>query len=58
MTAQTLSAGQWQRLRSLTDEAGRFKMMAVDQRFGGPDGIALDRPSPTWYLNYPERGGP
>jgi tagatose 1,6-diphosphate aldolase len=28
----TLSAGKWQRLRSLTDEQGRFKMMAIDQR--------------------------
>lgn len=27
-----LSAGKWQRLRSLTDEAGRFKMLAIDQR--------------------------
>lgn len=27
-----LSAGKWQRLRSLTDEQGRFKMMAIDQR--------------------------
>ena len=27
-----LSPGKWQRLRSLTDEQGRFKMMAVDQR--------------------------
>lgn len=30
--AVQLSAGKWQRLRSLTDERGRFKMMAVDQR--------------------------
>lgn len=30
--AVQLSAGKWQRLRSLTDEQGRFKMMAVDQR--------------------------
>ncbi len=28
----TLSAGKWQRLRSLTDGFGRFKMMAIDQR--------------------------
>lgn len=27
-----LSTGKWQRLRSLTDEQGRFKMMAIDQR--------------------------
>ena len=27
-----LSAGKWQRLRSLTDEEERFKMMAIDQR--------------------------
>ena len=27
-----LSGGKWQRLRSLTDQAGRFKMMAIDQR--------------------------
>ncbi len=27
-----LSPGKWQRLRSLTDEEGRFKMMAIDQR--------------------------
>jgi len=27
-----LSAGKWQRLRSLTDEKGCFKMMAIDQR--------------------------
>lgn len=27
-----LSPGKWQRLRSLTDEQGRFKMMAIDQR--------------------------
>ncbi len=27
-----LSAGKWQRLRSLTDGQGRFKMMAIDQR--------------------------
>ncbi|MBM3926797.1 MAG: DUF2090 domain-containing protein [SAR202 cluster bacterium] len=26
------SAGKWQRLRSLTDEQGRFKMLAIDQR--------------------------
>lgn len=32
MTAESLSVGKWQRLRSLTDEAGRFRMMAVDQR--------------------------
>lgn len=31
MTIQQ-TAGKWQRLRSLTDEAGRFKMVAVDQR--------------------------
>jgi len=30
--AVQLSAGKWQRLRSLTDERGRFKMMAIDQR--------------------------
>jgi len=27
-----LPAGKWQRLRSLTDEQGRFKMLAIDQR--------------------------
>lgn len=27
-----LSPGKWQRLRSLTDEQGRFKMLAIDQR--------------------------
>ncbi len=27
-----LSAGKWRRLKSLTDEQGRFKMLAVDQR--------------------------
>ena len=27
-----LSGGKWQRLGSLTDEEGRFKMMAIDQR--------------------------
>ncbi len=27
-----ISAGKWQRLRSLTDELGRFKMLAIDQR--------------------------
>jgi len=27
-----ISAGKWQRLRSLTDRQGRFKMMAIDQR--------------------------
>ncbi len=27
-----ISPGKWQRLRSLTDEQGRFKMMAIDQR--------------------------
>lgn len=27
-----LAPGKWQRLRSLTDEEGRFKMMAIDQR--------------------------
>jgi tagatose 1,6-diphosphate aldolase len=27
-----LSPGKWQRLRSLTDEEGRFKMLAIDQR--------------------------
>lgn len=27
-----LAAGKWQRLRSLTDEQGRFKMLAIDQR--------------------------
>lgn len=31
MTAQ-LSPGKWQRLNSLTDDRGRFKMMAIDQR--------------------------
>ena len=31
MTKQ-MSAGKWQRLRSLPDEEGRFKMMAIDQR--------------------------
>ena len=31
MTIQ-LSPGKWQRLRSLTDEQGRFKMLAIDQR--------------------------
>lgn len=30
--AVKLSPGKWQRLRSLTDEQGRFKMMAIDQR--------------------------
>ncbi len=30
--AVQISAGKWQRLRSLTDEQGRFKMMAIDQR--------------------------
>ncbi len=30
--AVPISAGKWQRLRSLTDEQGRFKMMAIDQR--------------------------
>lgn len=27
-----LTTGKWQRLRSLTDEQGRFKMLAIDQR--------------------------
>ena len=27
-----LAQGKWQPLRSLTDEEGRFKMMAIDQR--------------------------
>ena len=27
-----LSPGKWQRLRSLSDEQGRFKMLAIDQR--------------------------
>jgi tagatose 1,6-diphosphate aldolase len=27
-----ISAGKWRRLRALTDEGGRFKMMAIDQR--------------------------
>ena len=31
MTVQ-LSPGKWQRLHSLTDREGRFKMMAIDQR--------------------------
>ena len=30
--AVQMSGGKWQRLKSLTDEEGRFKMMAVDQR--------------------------
>jgi tagatose 1,6-diphosphate aldolase len=30
--ANPLSPGKWQRLRSLTDEHGRFKMLAIDQR--------------------------
>ena len=30
--AVKLSPGKWQRLRSLTDEQGRFKMLAIDQR--------------------------
>ncbi|MCS7225112.1 MAG: tagatose 1,6-diphosphate aldolase [Armatimonadetes bacterium] len=30
--ATVLSAGKWQRLRSLTDSCGRFQMMAIDQR--------------------------
>lgn len=34
-----LSAGKWQRLRSLTDEHGRFKMMAIDQRDSMRDAV-------------------
>ncbi len=38
--AVQLSAGKWQRLRSLTDEHGRFKMMAIDQRGSLQNSIA------------------
>ena len=30
--ATQMPAGKWQQLRSLTDDQGRFKMMAIDQR--------------------------
>jgi tagatose 1,6-diphosphate aldolase len=35
-----LSEGKWRRLRSLADEEGRFKMMAIDQRGSLVDAIA------------------
>jgi len=39
MDAQ-ISEGKWRRLRSLADEEGRFKMMAIDQRGSMSDAIA------------------
>ena len=39
MDAQ-VSEGKWRRLRSLADEEGRFKMMAIDQRGSMSDAIA------------------
>ena len=38
MDAQ-MSQGKWRRLRSLADEEGRFKMMAIDQRGSMSDAI-------------------
>ena len=51
MTIQ-LSAGKWRRLRSLTDEQGRFKMMAIDQRGSLHQAIAKATGKDTQKVTY------